>query len=374
MTLMKPKFIKLFIIFFLFSLAVTNYAMGGEMNITENKTESMTSNVTVIASSTETKSIISTDYLIENRLSIFSIVISCIALIQSYRFNKYRKKVDAQLGVFRKPNIKPIFYPTEKGEKEDFICNDFILAGKLPPNGGILLPLIITLTNKGEKSSKEIVFEIRYPKRLRGGGLKYTKILPGNDYSKKISPIISEETNFQTVRTEIGTLNPKQEFGINDFLTITEGNLYKRDFDATTKDGFQVTVSVEMQWGNRIDYIIYQNDDEPISGSLTIQFFDTSTQSLDDYFASYNKQQMEKYRKKFGNKFQQLLNQLKVMFSGKKNIKKIQFVYYDESKVKHIKSAKHSNITLEDVPPDALMSLLCWIDMKDCIRKYNKKS
>lgn len=371
MALMKTKIIKLLIISFLFSLAVTNYTMGEEVNITANKTESMTSNVTVIAPSTETKPIISTDYLIDNLLGIFAIVISCIALIQSYRFNKYRKKVDAQSGVFRKPNLIPSFYKTERGEKVDFKCDDFILFGKIPPNGGLILPLIITLTNIGDKSAKEIMFEIRYPKRLRGGGLQYTKILPGNDYSKKKSIVISEETNFQTVGLEIGTLAPKQELGISDFITITEATLYKRNIDAITKDGFQVTIPVEIQWSNRIDYTIYQDDDEPISGSLNIQFFDIFTQSLDDIIGSYNKQQMENYRKKFGNKFQQELHNLKVMLSRKKHIEKIQLVYYDESKVKHIKSAKHPDIILENVPPEALMNVLCYIDMKGCIHKYN---
>ena len=285
----------------------------------------------------------------ENIWLIITTILAIIAIILSYRNNRLQKLIASKQGAFQSPNLTISIYDSEWRKKAHFTPRYFILAGKLSPKRILSFPLKITLTNKGDKSAKEIKMALRYHKRLRCGGLDIAKIKPADDYSKVNFPKFIEDSNFQIAVFEIGTLTPKQKFAINDVITITEATFHNFSVDAVSKDGVSLTIPVEVHWSNSIDYTIYQEDNEPISGSFNIAFVDTSKQSLKDYLNSYNKQMAEEYKKNVGNIIQQILHFLKLKFYGIKIEREIQLVVYDESMVK-----RYSKLPVDEVPAEAL--------------------
>lgn len=354
---MRYKIIKSATIFFLVFLVLL-ITVDAE-NTTLNATESPTTTVSLPSKETieATNPSWTIDYFITNVIKnpfvIVPTLISILILFQANKSYRLQKKIYNQ-GLLRTPNLIIKIYDSKLNS--NFKINDFIIAGKLSPKRILQLPLTITLTNNGNKSSKKIRMEMVYPKRLRGGGMG--KVIH-EGFPKENPPKVFENRNFQTVMYEMDMLTPKQAFVAEEFITIMESTDYKRDVEAVTKDGVRVVVTTELYWANRIDYVIYQDDFEPISGSFAIRFVDTSNQSLKDYLNSYNEQIMKKHKEKIGK-----LHALKLFFYGEGETQMIQIIDYDKSKVK-----QNSKMPIDEV--HSLTYSFGLKDGKGCISLLN---
>lgn len=298
-------------------------------------------------------------------ISIFILACAILTSILSYKNYRLNKK-----NATKKPNLTLNIYDSESRRNVNFKTDYFIVAGNLSPERILRMPLIITLRNNGDKTAKNITMEMNYSKRLRGGGLAIAEIAP-RGFSKENSPKVFENRHFQTVRFEIDFLTPEQPFDICDSITIPEETRLEGEVSCVSRDGVPFKMDYQLCWANRIDFTVYQDDYPPISGSFAIRFIDTSKQSLTDYLKSYNEQKEKEYREIFGSRVkfditvQEILHYLKLELSGKATIQGIQFVVFDESKVKH-----NSKVSVDEVPPEALKYFYGLEDIKGCIHAF----
>ena len=335
--------LKLIIIFFLcFKITTSIFIIGAADNITENSTglPSINQKITV-----ENNAEIM-NYFTDNLWVIIPIILGIVTIIQTYRIYSFEKMVAEKQGVFREPNVLFDAYDTKWREANNFTPDYFILAGKLSPKRILSFPLIITIKNTGNKSAKDISLNLRYLKDLRGGGLKFTKMKPGDKRSKKKFPEIHETSNFQIADFEIGTLKPQQKFIMKDIITPMNETSSKFDVDVVSKDGIPFIVSGEIIWRHNIDYTIYQEDFEPISGRIQISFVDTSDQTLEEYLISYNEIMKDEYKKTVNK---QKFNLFKLKSNKQKELENIQFVIYDELMVN-----RNSKKPINEIPVDSL--------------------
>lgn len=160
---------------------------------------------------------------------------------------------------------------------------------------------------------------------------------------------------------------PKQAIRFKEAFLITTINF---DVDAVSKNGIPFTVGVEVNndWFELIDYAIYRDDAEPISGRIGIHVVDISKQSLKDYINSYNEKAIECYDEKVRNLIQHISYCLKLELAGKITLKNIQLVVYDESQVKRhpkrVDRVPYEALTyyygLEDVKGSIYISEINW--------------
>ncbi len=266
-----------------------------------------------------------------DNLSIITIIITFIAAILSFQNNRLQKIIAANQGVFLNPNLVISIYDSERNSKVHFIPEYFILACKISNERILDFPVKITLNNNGDKSVKECKLLLRYPKILRFNGL--VEMQAKDNYSKERIPKLINDSNFQTAIFEIGTLTPKEAPDFYDAITISGASSHKMDVDVVSKDGIPYTVGVEFDWFFNIDYTVYQDDAEPISGRIKLKIVDISKQSLKEYFNYVNKKNAEMYKKKVGNNINHILYCLKLRITGKKTEIPIQLIVYDESQV-----------------------------------------
>jgi len=274
-------------------------------------------------------------------LSLIVIILTVIVIILTYRNFRFSKLVATHQGVFRIPNIKVSAYEL------DPIPDYFIISCKLNPKRILFVPLSIRLENMGDKSADEVKFAIRYHKRLRLDGSEFAKISPRT--SKSLAPVVLEDSNFQTLVYEIGTLTPKEGFNILDFINIKESSILKFNADAMTKNGVKMISKVHITYVNVIDYTIFQDDVEPITGRINILVIDTSKQSLEYTINLLNQRRMKKFRKEVGNIFKHILYYLKLKYLGKQIGKRFELIYYDESKV-----ISHPDNPMDQVPINSM--------------------
>lgn len=280
------------------------------------------------------------DYLIANIWVITSIILALFALVQGFIAYNFSKKTAEKQGVFRSPNILLRLYKSEIRDTYNF--NKILIAAKIPKNGIIMFPLLITLINEGSKSGKDIQFVLRYHKQLRGGGQENAKI-EFNHYNPKKYSRVNDVSSFQFMEIDIGTLTPGQPFPIQDEITISTGTILKFDVDAVTKDGIPITASIETHFTHRIDYTIYQDDFKPISGSISLLIIDTSQQSLEEYITNENTRNKKPYDKL------NLYQKFKLSHSPKKDGYIYQAVTYDESRIKYEANGLIGRISVDDL-------------------------
>jgi len=264
-------------------------------------------------------------------ISIIAIILAFVAIILSFQNNKLQKIVATNQGVFRNPNLIISIYDSERSSRVHFIPEYFILACRISNNRILDFPLKITLNNDGDKSVKECKLLLRYPKLLRFDGR--WEIKAEDNYSKERAPKLINDSNFQTAIFEIGTLTPKEGFVLNDAITIAGATSHKMDVDVVSKDGIPYTVGVEFDWIFNIDYTVYQDDAEPISGRIRLKVVDISKQSLEEYFNNVNKKNAKLYKKNVGGIINHILYYLKLKITGKKTEIPFQLIVYDELQV-----------------------------------------
>jgi hypothetical protein len=217
-----------------------------------------------------------------------------IAVFLTNKNNKLQKDIAKEQGIYSHPNIELSSYLSCWTSP---IPNNILIATKVPENGMILFPLQITLTNEGDKSGNRINLVLRYPKELRMGGRKLVE--PTVEYcdSSLKEPKFLENSNFQLVSFEFDRLAPKESVSLCDYISIKNATIdLSLDVNAVLGDGAPVVVTAEFTYGYVIDYAIYQDDHDPISGTIKVRIYDTSNKTLDDYITSENRKQLEKYK------------------------------------------------------------------------------
>lgn len=289
------------------------------------------------------------DYLVENFwvitsiiLAFTSIILAFITLVLGIKTLNFNKKIAEKQGIFQTPNIRFKLYKSEL--RDTYNSNKILIATKIPKNGIMMFPLLITLINEGSKSGKEIQLFLRYHKQLRGGGQENAKIIFNKENPPKIySRVKDVSSSFQVLEIDIGTLTPGQPFPIQDEITIMTGTILKFDVNAVTKDGTPITASMEVQVTHQIDYTIFQDDSEPISGSISLLIIDTSQQSLEEYITKEN----TRNKKTYDNL--NLYQKFKLSNSSKKDGYIYEAITYDESKIKYEAKGQIGRISVDNL-------------------------
>jgi len=270
-------------------------------------------------------------------LGIISMVLAIIVIIQTHRNYKFSRLVAKHQGVFRAASIKVSIY------EEEFLPDYFIFACCLRPKRILLIPLLLGLVNKGDKSAKNVKIHIRSPARLHAG-LKGVdiKLHAPKDVSYEV---FEEEKKFVRKITNIDTIRPKEGYTIQNLVSVNEQSFLDFDVDSISKNGFKFTTNFEMTYYNQIEYFIYFDDSEPIFGLIKTYIIDTAKQSLDEFMNLRNQKMREKYRNDVGNFIRQIFHFIKLRYVGQKTIKKFSLIRYDDSQL-----IRHSDMPFDEVP------------------------
>lgn len=272
-------------------------------------------------------------YLFENFWACISVILTLFLGIQTLQS---QKMIAEMQGVFKNHNIQLNLYRFgwRSIDADNSLPHNILIATRIPENGTILFPLLISLINDGDKSGKEILLLLRYPKTLHEPGLDIGKSIIKLNQNIKTNPRSWESHDFQSVEIDIGTLIPKRLFSFVDVISINNSTLSKQfDVDAVSKDGVPLKISGEYGFAYGIEYIISQDDSTPIAGLITIGILDTSQRSLVDYIHLENARKKKEYDKlSLYQKIKLLLNYKKMEMYKRENLL---VVTCDESKIQY---------------------------------------
>lgn len=284
--------------------------------------------------------------IINNIVFIITLVLSFITIYLTYKIFKLEKFTAIKKGAFRSPNLIFGTYNTDSRDQSDLIPDYFIVACKISQNAILQFPLKFSIRNKGDKSANKVKIALRFPKSLRAIGFLELDMENENNISKEYAPKLTEDFSYQTATYDIGTIHPEQGFRFEDWIFISNSNF---NVDSVSKNVNSSIVKFKKNWHESIDYAVYQEDAEPILSEIEIHFIDITEHSLKNILDCYNIEIVENYNKKVKNLIQHILYCRKLNSIGKKTLKNIQLITYDESKVKRYQKI------IDQVPYKALI-------------------
>lgn len=279
--------------------------------------------------------------------AVLSALLAIIGVVLTYRANKLSHEIAQRQGVFKEPNLNVEIY----GQRE---IDHFILAIPLIPNGIIEFPLGFTISNHGGKSAKNFEVFVTMNKQLHYDGkvpFEMTSTL-----NKKVDvSFINENSHLLTVAYSVKELYPKQAFQISDILTINEATIEKAHIPARTRDEVDIIITLWHHLGYRIDFVILQNDHEPIAKRISFSIVDVAKKSLKEIFDEYNID-IAKERSKRPISFK-IKEQIKNLFTLPKNIssKKIGVIFCNQDQIQT--KIKHHKTSVYAIPKDTTLSM-----------------
>jgi len=278
-------------------------------------------------------------------LGIISLSLTILVLVQRHQFNKFRKKVAFEQGVFNKPTLS-------LGMFSKYDISTFILA--VPLSKFIWeIPFVVNILNVGDKAAEEVEIFFRTNKEFcYGGGGKATI---GNLSVKNAKICDVHETGpFITVVSSLTNIHPKQHIAINFASSIRAGTIFPVETRVTSKDGVDLKVEWWIAYQFPLDLAVSQKELAPCSKRFNIQVIDTSDTDIIEFFNKYN-EVLERQREKTYTK-STFLKRIKRNFQASSSREKIALISFEEQ-IKKKKTLGHSGqqeVTVYEVPAGAL--------------------
>lgn len=282
-------------------------------------------------------------------ITLIGIIFGIVGTIYGIKSYKFQKSMAEKQGVFQSPSIQLNLYLLGwRGiDANNSAPHNILIATKIPKNGTVLFPLLISLTNEGSKTGREIHLLLKYHKNLAESCLDVGSPRVKFNQNTKESPRFWQSGEFQFIYINVGTLIPKSDFSFRHEISINYGTLGNQiEVDAVTKDSIPVRASVEYGFAYHIEYSIFQDDSTPIAGSITVGVLDTSQKSLVDYIRFEN----AKNKKKYDNL--NLFQKIKTFVNSEKignDQGPILAVTCNELKIKHAAKGKISRVSASDL-------------------------
>jgi len=278
--------------------------------------------------------LITLSILVQIALGALAFICAIIAILQTFKNHKLQKEIAIKQGIFLKPKL------IININKYDPKTHYYILYGKLNPNRSLLIPYQIEIRNIGDKSINKVELNLRIHKRLHGElppqALKYKGF--GDAKSE-----IYEYSNFHLIRFDIETLNPEQGLQICDFLIIRSESILRFDSSFKTTDQSQIKLQTKLAYFNLIDYVVYSENQSPISGQVKLLVLNTTEKSLAETLEEYSelKSPDQSSSKK---RIPRMLERVKKFFKVG-TAKRIAFISFDESEL-----IKQKDSLIDEVP------------------------
>jgi hypothetical protein len=212
-------------------------------------------------------------------LATISAVFAILAVIQTYRAHQFNKRITAAEGTFKKAELSVDVY----GQKD---LSKFIFA--IPLRNHVWeIPIIISLSNIGEKTQEDIEVYIRASKWLLFGPETKYRIKKGGPKNLKMNEPESSDA-FLTKTITMNNIHPKQKVSLPLPASFVFATLKPIQVDATTRDGVDVRVNTWMEVILPMDIVIAQKNAPPISKRIEVVVVDVSKIPIKDFFEQYN--------------------------------------------------------------------------------------
>lgn len=166
----------------------------------------------------------------------------------------------------------------------------------IPKKGFLMIPLVLTLSNVGQRTLENIEFSMYLPKDLCFGG--NVKILQTEETLKKIKFARQEEEYILKNKHSIDTLHPNQGMRFIIHASFLRETKFRFNIPATSSDGVNFVASGEVEYAYQITVEVACKDRSPLKKTFSIQIHDNSAGSLSDKINENNEKILEKTRKR----------------------------------------------------------------------------
>lgn len=219
-----------------------------------------------------------------------AVTFGVIAIIQARRAQKFAKQVATIQGAFKKPDIKIMLY-----NEED--TKNIILAFPISKDRVLEVPLMLSIKNDGDKTTKNVEVFLKIPKELHYSGFGNLDIQGAKKIKKFDGEVISETNHIHTVGFSFENLKPQQTLKLKDYISIRSDTSIESEVVATTKNGKDVKIKYSVDYAYVIDFTIMQDDYETLTRRFSLSIIDTSDMAIKEYFERRNKVAIERYKK-----------------------------------------------------------------------------
>lgn len=211
-----------------------------------------------------------------------AIFFGTLAAIQTYRAYRLTKRVATAQGVFTRPEVEISLFG-------DRVIENFVLAVPLSREKKrvIEIPLMFGIGNYGEKTAEDVQTFFTLSKDLLYGG-KFTYNLRGAKLDGISITTVAKTKNLQTVAVTIQSLHPKVRIPFQLGVSVFNETFIESEVTVRTADGVDLSIPYSLEFAYRIDTVLVQRNQNPVTKSFHIQIFDTTEQSIKQALAAYN--------------------------------------------------------------------------------------
>jgi len=210
------------------------------------------------------------------------IVSALFGAITSYYAIKAKilsEKVNDAQGVFKSPALRVQVF-------DDDNIGEFFLAVPLANERFVEVPLLLDIGNAGEKSALEVELLIRLSKDLCYGGKLPLKL--SSPFAKVNGQLFSVTDSLASYIVSAQSLNPKQALSLPLKLSLSHDTSVESSVDVSLKDGSTATLPYSIDYAYKLDLIVTQRDQLPLSRSYDLHVLNTSDKTTADVLREYN--------------------------------------------------------------------------------------
>lgn len=226
-------------------------------------------------------------------LGILSIILGLVAIVQTYRANKFARKIAENEGAFEKPGLSISLF-------NDHAIEEIIWAIPFPEDGVVQVPLVYGIANNRSKSAiRNIELIIRMTNELHGGNSPDYDVNVIDSLKEVKSRFVDVTKYVHNFLMSIESLSPKQTMNYEDQVLFRGGTSAKSTITVKDKNDIPFEISFEVELAYAIDLILMADDIEPIRKQFRHKVVNTSKISLEDYFQKWtqNAQKQMGYNK-----------------------------------------------------------------------------
>lgn len=208
-----------------------------------------------------------------------AVVLALIAILQSYRANRFSRQLAQHEGAFDKPELKVGLFGTHEVKR-------FIILAPITP-APLLFPMSFSVSNLGAATAEDVQLLLRANENLLPYSREWLEKEQPDPSGLVKASFYAKEGHVNSVMYRIAHLHPGMPLNLVNTTILDRSTLLQAEAPVKTKDGKQGMVSYTVAFEYRLELVAFRKDGAPLAAVFQVSVFDTAKQSEAEALESY---------------------------------------------------------------------------------------
>jgi len=240
--------------------------------------------------------------MINEIIGILSIIVAILsisfAIIQNKKAKHFQNKLAEAQKIFAKSNIKFECFQT--------FYNDIIYTGNFPEKSGVIVPFNLYFGNIGDKKIRNSKLYLTFPDAIHESNINNLNLKTKGSFEKRKFKLVDKSEFRHMLAFDYGDIGPGVGMLHQDFFIIGDYNHtdtthveLKTEIETADKKKGILKSEIAIKW---VVQFILRHDENSETGNCSIQIWNTSKKTINEYLSFGKQGSKENYFEKYLNK------------------------------------------------------------------------